>query len=215
MNKKIKEATKEEIAQAYKDKVPLMISNIRYRVYSQQDNIFSDMNTGEIISRNGFNMYVAEKFNKGFEFRIYNSNKARKLRLETRINRIISSDKAKFLTLTFNDEFFKRATSEQTRRRYIARFLKEQCCEYVANIDFGEREDKTHREHYHAIVIPKSTRIDYAPYCAFFDNSRIYSENIKASAKSSDNLSRYINKLTNHCLKASGQYKRLIYSRDN
>ena len=213
MNKKIKEATKEEIATAYKDKVPLKISNIRYRVYKEQNNIFSDMRTGEVISRNGFNLYIAEKFNKGFEYRIYNSNRSRRLRLETRISRIIRSNKAKFLTLTFNDEFFTRETSEETRRRYISRFLKEQCKEYVANIDYGESEKGTHREHYHAIVIPKANYIDYKPYCAFFDNSRIYSEDIKPSKKSNDNLSLYINKLTNHSLKASGQYKRLIYSR--
>lgn len=214
MNKKLKQATREEIAQAYKDKVPCSISKIRWRVYKDQQNIFSDMRTGEVLSRNGFTLYIAEKFNKGFEYRIYNSNKARRLRLETRVSRIIRSNNAKFITLTFNPVFLERETSEETRRRYISRFLKEQCKEYVANIDYGESEKGTHREHYHAVVIPKATKIDYKAYNEVFDNSRIYSEDIKVSTKSNRCLSRYINKLTNHSLKASGQYKRLIYSRD-
>lgn len=214
MNKNIKQASLIEIAQAYKDNVPFVISNIRYRVFTKQNNIFYDMRTGEIISRNGFNIYVAEKFNKGFEYRIYNSNKQRKFRLETRVSRIIRSNNAKFITLTFNDKFLGRDTTPETRRRYIRRFLKEQCSEYVANLDFGESEKHTHREHYHALVVPKHTRIDYKPYCAFFDNSRIYSEDVKVNDKSKTSISLYINKLTNHALKKSGQYKRLIYSRN-
>lgn len=77
---------------------------------------------------------------------------------------MVGSGNAKFLTLTFNDSFFDRGTSEDTRRKYIRRFLKEQCQEYVANVDYG---DKNGREHFHAIVVPKSTRIDYTPYCDF------------------------------------------------
>ena len=213
MNKKLKSATKNEIARAYQDNVPAMISNLRFRVYSKQDNIFNDMRTGEVISRNGFNMYVAEKFNKGFEYRIYRSNKDRKARLKERVSNMIIKGNAIFLTLTFNEDFLARETNENTRRRYISRFLKEQCKEYIANVDYGEREDCTHREHYHALVIPKATRIDFKPYCAFFDGSRIYSEKVHISKKSNDSISRYISKLTNHALKQSGQYKRLIYSR--
>lgn len=213
MNKKLKEASKDEIAKAYQNDIPKVISRIRSRVYKEQNNIFSDMRTGEVISRNGFNIHVAEKFNKGFELRIWQSNKDRRNRLRNRIGNMILQGNAIFLTLTFNDTFFERETSEITRRRYIARFLKEQCKEYVANIDYGESEKHTHREHYHALVIPKAKRIDFKPYCAFFDHSRIYSEKVYTSKKSKDSITRYISKLTNHSLKASGQYKRLIYSR--
>lgn len=213
MNKKIKDATKEEIAKAYYNNVPTLISNIRYRVKSKQDNIFTDMRTGEVISRNGFNYFVAASINKGFEFRVWRSNKGRHDRLRNRVSKMIATKSAIFLTLTFNDKFFDRETSEETRRRYIARFLKEQCISYVANVDYGEKEECTHREHYHAVVIPKGKRIDFKPYCAFFDGSRVFSEKIHTDKKSKDCISRYISKLTNHSLKASGQYKRLIYSR--
>lgn len=209
MNKTIREATNQEIASLYQSNCISLISRLRKQHYHG----FTDMRTGEVLSRCGFTVHRANKLKLGLEYRVWSSNRARKQRLRERIRKMIVKGNCKFLTLTFNDNFLSRETSPETRRRYIARFLKEQCSEYVANIDFGERADKTHREHYHAIVIPKATRIDYAPYCAAFDNSRIYSEDIRVSDKDIDCLSRYINKLTNHSLKASGQYKRLIYSR--
>ena len=168
------------------------------------------MRTGEINSRVGFNRFAAKKANLGFEYSIWESNKARKLRLSKRVSKIVLSKKAQFLTLTFAPSYFERVPNAETRRTYIRRFLKEQCSDYVANIDFGEDNG---REHYHAIVIPKNEFIDYQPYCDTFEKSRIYAEHVKVNGKSVDNISKYINKLTNHALKENGQYKRLIYSR--
>ena len=54
-----------------------------------------------------------------------------------------------FLTLTFNDKTLA-TTSAETRRRYVARFLSNQCPNYVANIDYG---GKRGREHYHAVIL--------------------------------------------------------------
>lgn len=209
MNKRISEASPQEIAEAYKNKVPLLIWN--YRKASIGYNIDYDTGETELFCR--FGLKMAERYNLGFEYRIYDSNKNRKKRLSKRVSDIVRSGKAQFITLTFNDTFFSRSTSEITRRRYISRFLKEQCEQYVANIDYGERQDCTHREHYHALVIPKQERIDYKPYCAFFDKSRIFAEQVRISGKSEISIALYINKLTNHSLKASGKCKRLIYSR--
>lgn len=206
MNKKLKEASKQEIAKAYKDKVPYFIAQVR-QLFPRN---YCDMRTGEVVSHNGFNQYVANKCNKGFEFRIWQSNKQRKFRLKERVSNMIIKGNAIFLTLTFNNDFLQRETTEDTRRRYIRRFLKEQCSEYIANADYG---DINQREHYHALVIPKKARIDFKPYCAFFDGSMIYSEKVQVSEKSNKSISLYISKLTNHALKESGQYKRLIYSR--
>lgn len=209
MNKKLRQASKEEISKAYQDKVPLMISN--YRKASLERDITEE--TGEINYYCRFNLHMAERYNMGFEYRIWKSNRDRKKRLKERVAKIIKSNKAQFITLTFNDTFLQRSTSEETRRKYIRRFLKEQCSDYIANIDYGESQKGTHREHYHALVIPKAKQIDYSPYCAYFDKSRIYAENVRVNGKSEISISLYINKLTNHSLKASGQYKRLIYSR--
>lgn len=57
-------------------------------------------------------------------------------------------DNLAFVTLTFSDDVLK-TTTEQTRHRYAAKWLGEQCRDYVANIDHGA---KTGREHYHAVV---------------------------------------------------------------
>lgn len=207
MNKKLNSATKEEIMQAYQSNVISLIHN--YRKNSVILDSYDDQ-TGLLKYVCRFDLGMAEKYNLGFEFRVWNSNKNRKARLRSRIVDMLQSKKAKFLTLTFNDSFFTRGTSEETRRKYIRRFLKEQCERYVANVDYG---DKNGREHYHAIVVPKAERVDFAPYCACFDGSRIDSEDIIVSQKSKDSLARYINKLTNHSLKESGRYKRLIFSR--
>lgn len=209
MNKTIRSATHEEIKEAYLNKAPLLISN--YRKKSIDYDIVNE--EGEVKLFCSFGLKKAEKVDLGFEFRIWKSNRDRKKRLKDRVSKIISTNRAKFLTLTFNDSFLSRSTSEDTRRRYVSRFLKEQCSQYVANLDFGEREDCTHREHYHALVIPKGEKIDYKPYCAFFDGSRIYSEDVRVNEKSEISISLYINKLTNHALKTSGRAKRLIYSR--
>ena len=209
MNKSLKEASREEVSKAYLEQVPFLISKIRKNCY-QNNGCFVDMRTGEINSRVGFNRFAAKKANLGFEYSIWESNKARKLRLSKRVSKIVLSKKAQFLTLTFAPSYFERVPNAETRRTYIRRFLKEQCSDYVANIDFGEDNG---REHYHAIVIPKNEFIDYQPYCDTFEKSRIYAEHVKVNGKSVDNISKYINKLTNHALKENGQYKRLIYSR--
>ena len=207
MNKTLRQATKDEIANAYINKVPLLIYS--YRKASLGYNI--DFENGEVETFCRFGLPMATRYNLGFEFRIWSSNKKRKQRLLKRVSRIVKSEKAIFLTLTFNDSFFARSTSETTRRRYISRFLKEQCSYYVANVDYG---DKNGREHYHALVIPKNDLIDYKPYLAFFNKSCIYAERVDTSESSQVNISLYISKLTNHALKTSGRYKRLIYSRN-
>ena len=53
-----------------------------------------------------------------------------------------------FLTLTFTDEVLER-TSEETRKRYVQRFLNAYTRDYYANQDFGT---KNGREHYHAVI---------------------------------------------------------------
>ena len=209
MNKTLREATTDEIKNAYINKVPLVIWN--YRKASIEYDI--DYEDGVVNRYCRFNLSMAKRYNLAFEYRIWQSNKLRKERVLKRVKKIINNGNAIFVTLTFNDKFLNRSTSETTRRRYVSRFLKEQCLYYIANIDYGESQKGTHREHYHALVIPKGEKIDYASYSAYFDKSRIFAEPVIISGKSEDNIAKYISKLTNHSLKSSGQYKKLIYSR--
>ena len=205
MNKRITEATREEIASSMKDNA------IRKIALRRREHIFKDISeeTGEIDIYNKYQLKNAENEDLGLEFRLYKANERRRAKIKTRITRMLGSNKALFLTLTFSDKMFARNCSPETRRRYITRFLKSECIEYLANIDFGK---ENHREHYHAVVVPKTT-IDFNKYRKAFD-SNINAKQIRVDDNSIRFVGMYINKLTNHALKENGFYKRLIFSRD-
>jgi len=126
-------------------------------------------------------------------------------RLNYKIKDIVFSDYGipLFLTLTFNDKVLN-STSKDTRRRYVARWLKDNSIKYVANIDFGE---KNGREHYHAVVLV-SNNIDYTSWLYGALNGQ------KIINKNPYKLKNYINKLTNHAIKKTAKQNRLIYSRN-
>lgn len=210
MNKKICEATKEDIILCYQNNC---ISNIHnYRKHSIIYE-WKDYELGELKPICRFSLGMAQRYNLGLEFRLWNSNKKRKERLKDKVEDIVKSGKAIFITMTFKDSELEK-TSSETRRRKIARYLKQECERYVANIDFGVDPKYTQREHYHAIAIPKNEKISFQSYCDMFDGSRISSLQIRQSDKSNISLSLYINKLTNHAYKSFGFAKRLIYSRN-
>lgn len=106
-----------------------------------------------------------------------------------------------FVTLTFDDECLKN-TSPLTRRNYVKRFFNSQDLIYVANIDFGQDDKFTRREHYHAICH------DYVD-CSKWKYI-INFEKIRYHDKSSKKLSKYINKLTNHATKIGACGSRLL-----
>jgi hypothetical protein len=138
-----------------------------------------------------------------------NSSYGRYKRVHDKTSSIVLGGECLFLTLTFRDDVFA-STSALTRRKYVRRYLKEQCDTYVANIDFGK--DKG-REHYHALVY--SSHIDYKPW---FDKcGAIDWEHVRSNDGDSKAVSKYITKLSRHALKESTQSglnsPRLIYSR--
>lgn len=136
--------------------------------------------------------------------KIENARKNRAWRLKGRIAEIITEyDSATFCTLTFTDEYLA-STSPETRRRYVARFLKEQSngLPYVANKDFGGKKG---REHYHAV-------------CAFRLNPTAWpcgALNVKKIRDSSKPLkiAKYLSKLTNHAIKETAKRNAAIFSR--
>lgn len=205
MNKKITQATHEEISQAMKDNAIRKIALKRRE--NLQKNVYDD--TGEIDIFTTYQQKQAEQDELLLEYRLYKANERRRANIKARITRMVKTNKALFLTLTFSDKMFERECMAETRRRYITRFLKEQCVEYVANIDFGSKKE---REHYHAVVVPKN-KIDFAKYRTLFD-SNINAKRIILDEQSIKLVGRYINKLTNHALKENGFYKRLIFSRN-
>lgn len=142
--------------------------------------------------------------------RINHASFERSLRLRKRIKKILEASQspeynAIFLTLTFTDKTLN-STSDETRRKYVRRFLKENCISYVANKDFGARNG---REHYHAAVLLKG-KLNYSKW----KYGSLNGQKIRLNGMSDDvRLAKYIAKLTNHAIKKTCKRNVLIYSR--
>lgn len=137
------------------------------------------------------------------------SSKRRKRKnIETRFTDKIENNRAVFITLTFKPEVLAK-TTEKTRRRYVARFLKDQCEEYVANIDYGTKNE---REHYHALCMTKNlnNELDFKKWKYGIING----EKVKVGKKNSVKVSQYVAKLSQHALKHSCRLPRFIWSRN-
>lgn len=125
-------------------------------------------------------------------------------RLKDRISYLLNNGACTFVTLTFTDEVLA-TTSNDTRRKYITRFLKRFDVPYIANKDFGS---KNGREHYHAII--QSQNIDYSLY----EYGAINGEKIHNSKNDDIKLAKYISKLTNHAIKETCNGSKIIYSKN-
>ena len=124
-------------------------------------------------------------------------------RLKERIREAVESGSAYFITITFNPTTLEN-TNEQTRRKYVSRWLKSLTPFYVANIDYGSKNE---REHYHA-VITSDTRPPKSWNYGFIDIKKV-----ATSETDTKRVSKYISKLTNHAIKHTTKSKRIIYSR--
>lgn len=133
--------------------------------------------------------------------RLYDSNHKRKIRLNSRVKKILDNGQCYFLTFTFDNNSMNN-TSYETKRKYLTRWLKANTMLYVANEDYGS---KNHRLHFHAIV--RSDYIDATTWqCGALNYEIIHTPNEKK-------LASYIAKLANHTIKATNKRSVLIYSR--
>lgn len=146
--------------------------------------------------RNGYNHFDCA-------VRINESKQRKACRVKKKIADLVINCNAVFITLTFNDKTLAKTDTEK-RRRLVQRYLKSNCKEYVANIDFGALNG---REHYHAVV---SNDINFEPWYKY---GVINAERVRPYEDSNKRLARYITKLTNHALKVGAIAPRLIYSR--
>lgn len=126
-------------------------------------------------------------------------------RVRRKITEIIVFCPSSFLTLTFNDAVLSN-TTEETRRTYVRKFLKSISDNYVANIDYGKKNE---REHYHAVVEGQNLDLSAWTYGFIHAQKVGYSELLTDTAR----LSKYINKLSNHATKETTKRKKIIYSR--
>ena len=129
----------------------------------------------------------------------------RTARLKERIREAVESGSAWFITITFSPETLEN-TNEQTRRKYVSRWLKSLTPFYVANIDYGKEKG---REHYHA-VITSDQRPPKTWSHGFIDILKV-----KTTENDTKRVSKYISKLTNHAIKHTTKSKRIIYSRQS
>ena len=129
-------------------------------------------------------------------------------RLKQRVQTMLLNGSCVFLTLTFRDSVFEN-TNALTRRNAVSRYLKQYKCLYVANIDFGNDERYTHREHYHALINCDKVNHESWTYGAInFERVRL-----KDIESDKTKLAKYISKLSNHAIKETTKRSSLIYSR--
>lgn len=161
----------------------------------------------------------AEKLNKARYKRVK--------RLKDRISSMLRNcSTVVFLTLTFSPKTLD-TTSAESRRKYVTTFLSEYSDNYVANIDFGK---KNNREHYHAVIdckVPTSNwqfghalaEIVQAPQDLKRKVPKRYQSLSDEEQKTlmtrdhENRLSKYIAKLTNHAIKETTKRSAIIYSR--
>lgn len=111
-----------------------------------------------------------------------------------------------FCTFTFSDNMINKC--RRTKLNAIKKCINQFDFKYILNIDYGKT---TEREHYHCIIgtnkkidLDKDFKEKYNSFCsAFMVNNKI--DDLKR-------LSKYINKLTNHCIKSTCKRERIIYN---
>lgn len=111
-----------------------------------------------------------------------------------------------FCTFTFSDKYINKC--DRTKRDLIKSVLNTHDFKYILNIDYGKT---TEREHYHCIL---ATNIDMDVNQFFQSFYPCFTLSIQCKKGLNDfkRLSKYINKLTNHCIKATTKRQRLLYN---
>jgi len=224
INKKIRDASFEEISAEYVFGDVKKVKDIRREIYLNN----AESNPDCLIY--DFRQEEYDGFNLGLANRLALSEKRRKKVLNKKVNTYSNVDNCFFITLTFKDAFFV-GKSKETIRTYIRRYLKENCINYVANEDYGSKNE---RLHFHCVCNLKSTKIltdfgfhqykNQLIYCANLKNYDFGFSCVEKVSKATQELasdipnnhlalSNYINKLTNHALKNTGRPPRIIYSR--
>lgn len=116
------------------------------------------------------------------------------------------SDYVWFCTFTFDNYYIDK--SDRTKRDLIKSVIDTHDFKFILNIDYGK---KTEREHYHCII---GTSIDFDVNQFIQDKYPCHCLAIQCKKGINDfkRLSKYINKLTNHCIKATTKRQRMLYN---
>lgn len=144
--------------------------------------------------------------NKDFE-KILNARYCKMSRIRKRLIFLLSRYKTIwFCTFTFDNYYINK--SDRSKRDLIKSVLKTHDFKFILNIDYGK---KTEREHYHAIVA-SNLSMDINQYFQEFYPCFCLAIQCKTDFDDFKRLSKYINKLTNHCIKSTTKRQRIVYN---
>lgn len=168
----------------------LMRDVINYNVLKR----YLFMTEGEIIENTDYDRILKARYNK------LSRIKKRFLYLLCRRKYIF------FCTFTFSDEYIDKC--DRTKKDLIKNAIMDSSDDsyYILNIDYGKN---TEREHYHAII---GSNYDISfPLMVNYDCFS-YIEPIRCTKDDLVRITKYINKLSNHCVKDTTFNRRIIYN---
>lgn len=157
--------------------------------------------------------YFAFKYHLPFEYnekyeKILNARIQKVGRIKKRLlYLLLRYDYVWFCTFTFSDKYINK--SERTKRDIIKQFLNTHDFKYILNVDYGKT---TQRQHFHCIL---ATNIDMDVnqfFQSFYKGGYSLSIPCKKGVDDLTRLTKYIDKLVNHCIKATTKKQRLVYN---
>lgn len=152
--------------------------------------------------RNG--VYFEE--NKDFE-KLLNARYCKVSRIKKRLVYLLSRcDYVWFCTFTFDNHYINK--TDRTKRDLIKSVINTHDFKYMLNIDYGK---KTEREHYHC-VLGTDINFNVNQYFQAHYPCHCLAIQCKKGREDFSRLSKYINKLTNHCIKATTKRQRILYN---
>lgn len=147
------------------------------------------------------------EYNKEYE-RLLNARIQKVGRIKKRLlYLLVRYDYVWFCTFTFSDKYINR--SERTKRDLIKRFLNTHDFKYILNIDYGKT---TQRQHFHCILATNLDMDVNQYFQSFYSGGYSLSIQCKKGVDDLTRLTKYIDKLVNHCIKATTNRQRLVYN---
>lgn len=111
-----------------------------------------------------------------------------------------------FVTFTFDNYYINK--SDRTKRDLMKSVLNTHDFKYMLNIDYGKKNE---REHYHCII-GTNINFDVNQYIQSYYPCHCLAIQCKKGKNDFKRLLKYINKLTNHCLKSTTKNRRMLYN---
>lgn len=192
-----------------------MTSNFRRPVEDRDENFNKEYNVELLTNVIEYNRkkYLAFKNELPFEIntdyeRILKARYQKASRIRKRLVFLLSRYKyIWFITFTFNNNYINKST--RTKRDLIKMVLNTHDFKYMLNIDYGKKNE---REHYHCILAT-NIDLDVNQFIQFYyEGGFSLSIQCKNGLDDFKRLSKYLNKLTNHCIKATTKRQRILYN---